>query len=213
MYYHPTSPSRSASITGSHTEHSEGSSSVADEIGIRARLLVFENAVFSVFSDHIADKNGNEVPRYLSVVPKCLLADSIAGVAVLPMQEDKIGLIRVFRHPLGRWSWEAIKGHAEPGESTRDAAARELLEETGYQVAPDHFIDLGIIAPEAGVIQGRSHLFAGVLTATPRRGVTPELGHGEIVFFSQKDIHALIARGEIEDASTLVILLKKQLKQ
>lgn len=164
--------------------------------------------VFSVYADHIADKNGNEVPRYLSVVPKYLLEDSIAGVAVLPVRDGRVGLIRVFRHPLGKWSWEAIKGHAELGEDARDVAARELLEESGFSVAADKFIDLGAIAPEGGVIEGRSRLFVGVLTEPAEEVVTPELGHGDLVFYSQAEIDDLIERGEIEDASTIVLLLK-----
>jgi len=178
------------------------------DITVRARRLVFENTVFSVYADHLADKNGNEVPRYLSVVPKCLLADSIAGVAVLPIRDDRVGLIRVFRHPLAKWSWRAIKGHAEPGEDARNAAARELLEESGFSVAADKFIDLGAIAPEGGVIEGCSHLFVGVLTGNAEKAVTPELGHGELAFFSQDEIVDLIERGEVEDASTVVLLLK-----
>ena len=178
------------------------------EITVRARRLVFENTVFSVYADHIADKNGNEEPQYLSVVPKCLLADSIAGVAVLPVRDGRVGLIRVFRHPLGRWSWEAIKGHAEPGEDARNVAARELFEESGFSVAADKFIDLGAIAPEGGVIEGRSRLFVGVLTEKAEKVVIPELGHGELVFYSQDEIDNLIERGEIEDASTVVLLLK-----
>lgn len=183
------------------------------EITVRARRLVFENTVFSVYADHIADKNGNEVPQYLSVVPKCLLADSIAGVAVLPVRDGRVGLIRVFRHPLGKWSWEAIKGHVEPGEDARDTAARELLEESGFSVVPDNLIDLGAIAPEGGVIEGRSRLFVAVLMEKAGKVVTPELGHGELVFYHQEEIYDLIERGEIEDASTLVILLKMRLKK
>lgn len=178
------------------------------EISVRKRRLVFENSVFTVYADHIADKNGNDVPQYLSVVPKCLLADSIAGVAVLPVRDGRVGLIRVFRHPLGKWSLEAIKGHAEQGEDAREAAARELLEESGFTVEADKFIDLGAIAPEGGVIAGRSRLFVGVLTEHNRKIVTPELGHGELVFYSQDEIDDLIERGEIEDASTVVLLLK-----
>ena len=191
------------------TKEAAGCAHAGDaEITVRARRLVFENTVFSVYADHIADKNGNEVPQYLSIVPKCLLADSIAGVAVLPVRDGKVGLIRVFRHPLGKWSWEAIKGHAEPGENARDVAARELLEESGFSVATDKFIDLGAIAPEGGVIEGRSRLLVGVLTEEAGRVVTPELGQGELVFYSRGEIDDLLERGEIEDASTVALLLK-----
>ena len=208
MYYHPKIlPPKASSVVSTTGE--AGCAHAGDrEITVRARRLVFENKVFSVYSDHVADKNGNEVPQYLSVVPKCLLADSIAGVAVLPVRDGRIGLIRVFRHPLGRWSLEAIKGHAEPGEDARDAAARELLEESGFSVAADKFIDLGAIAPEGGVIEGRSRLFVAVLTEKAEKVVAPELGHGELFFYSRDEIDEFIERGEIEDASTVVLLLK-----
>lgn len=208
MYYHPTILPPNAAPVVSTPEEAGASHAGDSEITVRARRLVFENTVFSVYADHVADKNGNEVPQYLSVVPKCLLANSIAGVAVLPVRDGRVGLIRVFRHPLGRWSWEAIKGHAEPGEDARDAAARELLEESGFSVAANKFIDLGAIAPEGGVIEGRSRLFVAVVTEKAEKIVAPELGHGELVFYSRDAIDDLIERGEVEDASTVVLLLK-----
>lgn len=206
MYYHPTilPPNAVANIQAA----TQPALPSEVEIIVRARRLVFENTVFCVYADHVADKNGNEVRHYLSVVPKCLLDDAIAGVAVLPVHEGKVGLIRVFRHPLGRWSWEAIKGHAEPGEAARDVAARELFEEAGFSVAAETLVDLGAIAPEGGVIEGRSRLFVALLTEKTGKAVTPELGHGEMVFYSQDEIDDLIKRGAIEDASTLVLVYK-----
>jgi hypothetical protein len=47
-----------------------------------------------------------------------------------------------------------------------------------------------------------------VLTEPDEKVVTPELGHGELVFYSQGEIDDLIERGEIEDASTLVLIYK-----
>lgn len=211
MYYYPKMISSNATPLLATAEEAEIEQFSDSEITVHARRLIFENAVFSVYADHISDKKRNEVPCYLSVVPKCLLTDSIAGVAVLPVCDEGIGLIRVFRHPLAKWSWEAIKGHAEPGEDARNVAARELLEESGFSVAADKFIDLGAIAPEGGVIEGRSRLFVGALTGPVEKAVTPELGHGELVFFSQSEIDDLIARGEIEDASTLVAIYKWQI--
>jgi ADP-ribose pyrophosphatase len=206
--YHPTILPPNATPAVSTTEVAGRPQSGDAEITVRARRLVFENTVFSVYADHVADKNGNEVSQYLSVIPKCLLEGAIAGVAVLPIHDGRVGLIRVYRHPLRRWSWEAIKGHAESGEDARDAAARELLEESGFSVTTDKFIDLGAISPEGGVIEGRSRLFVAVLTEKAEKVVAPELGHGEMVFYSQDEIDDLIELGEIEDASTVVLLLK-----
>lgn len=183
------------------------------EINVLSRTRVFENTIFSVFADHIVDKNGHQVERYLSVVPNCLLEGEIAGVAVLPIIEDKVGLIRTFRHPLGKESWEAIKGHVEPGEDVRFSAVRELQEEAGFLVTAEELIDLGAVSPEAGVIKARTRLFAVVVTGRIASVVDGELGHGELAFYNSEEIDKLIAQGEIEDASTLVILLKQRLKQ
>ena len=43
------------------------------EIVTLSRSVVFESTVFSVFADHIVDRNGHQVEGYLSVVPKCLV--------------------------------------------------------------------------------------------------------------------------------------------
>ena len=169
--------------------------------------------MFSVFADHIVDRNGHQVERYLSVVPKCLVDGAIAGVVVLPVNGSKIGLIRVFRHPLDRWSWEAVKGHVEQDEDVRAAAVRELLEESGYLTASEDLIDLGIVAPEAGVIKGRTRLFVAVVTGMSRRAAAGELGHGKMVFYSKEEIDNFIAQGEIEDASTLVTIFKYRFSQ
>ena len=183
------------------------------EIVTLSRSVVFENTVFSVFADHIVDRNGHQVERYLSVVPKCLVDGAIAGVVVLPVNGSKIGLIRVFRHPLDRWSWEAVKGHVEQDEDVRAAAVRELLEESGYLTASEDLIDLGIVAPEAGVIKGRTRLFVAVVTGMSRRAAAGELGHGKMVFYSKEEIDNFIAQGEIEDASTLVTIFKYRFSQ
>ena len=178
------------------------------EINVLSRTRVFENTVFSVFADHIVDKNGHKVERYLSVVPNCLLEGAIAGVAVLPIIEDKVGLIRIFRHPLGKESWEAIKGHVEPDEDVRFSAVRELQEEAGFLVTAEELIDLGAVSPEAGVIKARTRLFAVIVTGKIASVVGGELGHGELAFYNTEEIDKLIAHGEIEDASTLVIIYK-----
>ncbi|MDT4288969.1 NUDIX hydrolase [Methylomonas sp. MO1] len=177
-------------------------------IELLGRQEVFENALFRVYADHVVDSHGNEVPRYLSVVPRCLVDDSVAGVAVLPVAGHAIGLMRVLRHPLQRWSWEVVKGHGEPGESPAAIAERELMEETGLALLTGGLRDLGSLSPEAGVIQARSRLFAALVDAGAAVKVEPEFGHGEFRFFDRSTVLQMIAEGEIEDASSLVLVYK-----
>lgn len=74
---------------------------------------------------------------------------------------------------------------------------RELFKVSGFSVGTGKFIDLGSISAEGGVIEGHSSLFVAVLTEPEEKVLTSELGHGEMVFYSQNKINDLIERGKI----------------
>lgn len=55
--------------------------------------------------------------------------------AVVPVTEDGgLVLVRQWRQPLGAFTLELPSGGVDPGEDLREAAERELLEETGYRM-------------------------------------------------------------------------------
>lgn len=205
MSYSPPA-SCAGKTTEQNTTQQEASTEVAP-ITINSRRLVCENTVYSVFFDHISDAQGREVLNYLSVSPKCQIKNMLTGVSVLPVKDDQLGLIQVFRHPMGRWSWEAPKGFIDLDESPEQAALRELYEETGFELSAENLHSLGQTTPEAGLIIGRIGLYAAMLDANSvPDSVTHELGHGKLEFFDHSQIVKLIAAGQIEDASTLSAL-------
>ncbi len=167
-----------------------------------------ENTVFSVYFDHVSGAGGDDVPHYLSIIPKQATADGITGVCILPVRAGRLGLIRLFRHPLARWGWEVPKGFIDAEESPQQAAIRELVEETGFSVAIESVRLLGTITPESGVIKGRTRLFSAVLgdPVAEQAAISRELGHSKLQFFDRAEIANLIAAGEIEDACTLSTL-------
>jgi 8-oxo-dGTP pyrophosphatase MutT (NUDIX family) len=79
-------------------------------------------------------------------------------VNVIPLTpEGRVVMVRQFRHGVGAVTLETPGGIVDPGESPAQAAARELLEETGYRagsIAP-----LGSVNPNPALFGNRLHAF------------------------------------------------------
>jgi 8-oxo-dGTP pyrophosphatase MutT (NUDIX family) len=56
------------------------------------------------------------------------------AATVLLNDQDEVLLMWRHRFTTDTWNWEIPSGIVEPGESLAEAAAREVMEETGYHV-------------------------------------------------------------------------------
>lgn len=169
------------------------------------RRLAATNSRWRVYFDHLSDSGGNEVQDYLVLEGHHPRADRVTGVDVLPIFGDKILLLRVYRHPLGRELWEVPRGFIDEDESPAEAALRELTEETGLNCATRDLIALGTYAPEPSTMAARGALFvASRCEGVPRRP-SDELGIDAFALFDESDIERLIAAGEIAQAGTLIL--------
>src|SRR5215472_17118768 len=62
----------------------------------------------------------------------------IVGIGIVVIRDDSVLLVRRGKSPnIGAWTLPG--GAQELGETTEQAARRELLEETGLEVGPLHF--------------------------------------------------------------------------
>jgi ADP-ribose pyrophosphatase len=72
--------------------------------------------------------------------------DYVSVIALTPKKEWI--LVRQFRPAVDRFTWEWPGGHVEPGETPRQAAIKELREETGYEA--EHMVLLGELTSDSG---------------------------------------------------------------
>ncbi|MFA1550182.1 NUDIX hydrolase [Actinomadura chokoriensis] len=125
-----------------------------------------------------------------------------AGVAAVD-GDRRVLLIWRHRFIVDRWGWEIPGGRVEPGEDPGEAAARELVEETGYRAGPlRHLLD---VRPSPGVHDGVHHIYrAG---GAERIGEPTDVEAERIEWVPLASVPALAARGEIGSASSLSGLL------
>jgi ADP-ribose pyrophosphatase YjhB (NUDIX family) len=168
------------------------------------RKLVCENSQFHIFFDELTLQGRTTVSDYLVVAPKRVAADLITGVAILPVVDGKIGLIRIYRHPIQQYSWEIPRGFIDQREASASAAGRELKEETGLDCKPEAIRSLAFITPDGGILAARVQLFAAMECAKEREYAPAEIGHRELRFFNIQEVEGMILRSELQDPSTII---------
>jgi ADP-ribose pyrophosphatase len=86
---------------------------------------IYEGKIISLQVDHIELPNGKIATREIVRHP--------GAVCVLALLDDKMLVVEQFRKPLGKSQVELPAGKLERGEDPKEAAGRELEEETGYR--------------------------------------------------------------------------------
>jgi ADP-ribose pyrophosphatase len=131
---------------------------------ILSSTTIYNGPVFGIRRDEVVEPSGVRTTREVITHP--------GSVVVLPVLPDgRILLIQQYRHATRQNLWELVAGRMDPGETPRVAAARELIEETGYRAKSFQvFLD---VFPTPGFLEERMFiLLAEGLTAgeaEPRR--------------------------------------------
>ena len=165
------------------------------------RKDVFKGRIFSVHVDKVRLPNGETSAREV--------IEHGGGAAILALDdENKVLVVTQYRYTFGRTLIEIPAGKLDPGEDPAAAALRELKEETG--VTPDEFTPLGYILPSPGCYSEKLHLYLARGLHTGEQ----HLDHNEFLNVTRIPFDELYNRcmsGEIEDAKTVVAVLKVKL--
>lgn len=165
----------------------------------KSENLVFDGKVLHVYCDDIIRPDG--------VTSKREYSKHLGAVCVVPLTKDnEVICVRQFRYALHRVFLEIPAGKLDfAGEDRREAALRELREETGALC--QSLTHIGDIIPSPAICTERISMYlAEGLSFTDT-----EFDDGEFIEIVKIPLSALvdmIMSGEVEDAKTQAAILK-----
>jgi len=167
-------------------------------LAITKRAVVYSTPWFELLARNVDDDPN---PYYALSLP-----DYVCVVALTA--DDQILLVRQFRPAVERRTLELPAGVVDKGESPEAAAARELIEETGYKA--DSLELLGQLNPDTGRLSNKQWCFFAS-GARPIGEFKPEAGI-EVVKLPRTRLASLIKPGELDHALHLGCLMLASLK-
>ncbi|NBH24561.1 NUDIX hydrolase [Lachnospiraceae bacterium] len=162
-----------------------------------SRDLVAHGAIIDYYQDTIQVPNGNVV--------KWDFIGHNGAAAVVPVDDKgRLILVRQYRNALDRYTLEIPAGGLNDNEPTKDAAARELTEETGYTAGKiellltirttvafcNEKIDIYLAT---GLVPGKQHLDEDEYIRTGA--------------YTVEELTEKIYAGEIQDSKTVAAIL------
>jgi ADP-ribose pyrophosphatase len=159
-----------------------------------------------VFSGRVIEVNVERVELPNGTTAALEIVRHPGGAAVLALDTDnRVCLLRQFRHAVGGWVWELPAGKIDNREPPLDTARRELEEEAG--VAAQSWQSLGDYLSSPGVFTEVVHLFlATQLTRLPPRPEEHEVL--EVHWRPYSDVLQMARSGELRDGKSLVAVFR-----
>jgi 8-oxo-dGTP pyrophosphatase MutT (NUDIX family) len=163
-----------------------------------AHEIVADYRVFSVErSRAISPDDGGEHAFYR--------IRSTEWTQIVPVTKDqKIVLVRQYRHGAGRLTLEIPGGLVDAGENPREAAMRECLEETGYRARDA--VSLGVLSPNPALFANRLHGYLATDVELERAIKNEGTEQTEVVLVAVRDVPGMILSGEIDHALVVATL-------
>jgi ADP-ribose pyrophosphatase len=173
----------------------------AESVQKRARILksktIYRGKVVELKVEQVVEPGDARTTREVVVH-----AGSVVVVPRLP--DGRLILVRQYRHAVKETLWELVAGGMERGETPRQSARRELMEEAGYRARV--LKPLLEFYPSPGILSEKMHLVEAS-DLVPSKGQPDADERIEVGFFTVSKVKEMIRNNEIRDGKTLVGIL------
>jgi 8-oxo-dGDP phosphatase len=172
---------------------------VADDVEqtrwtIHGDRLVDENPHIRLSIASVELPDGTEFEQYVMRMRKCVMT------VVLDESGTRVLLVWRHRFIIDRWVWELPGGYVDPAEDTATAAAREVVEETGYRPRSVEYVMS--FQPIIGSADSEQAIY---LAHGADKVGDPDGNETEAVkWFPLDETPAMIAEGQIAGAATII---------
>ncbi len=166
---------------------------------VKSSRKVYDNYYLKVYED-VLDLAGREKlyirarrPDYCTIVP--FTADG------------RILTIKSYRHLVDSWQVEVPSGFIDGGETPRQAAVRELEEETGYRAKK--IVNIGSYTLDYSMFAQVGNVFAAYgIQKSGRQRLGRMEKISKIEFVTVEKVKAMLLRGRILNAASMVALYR-----
>jgi ADP-ribose pyrophosphatase len=154
---------------------------------------IHKGKIFSLWGGQVVLDNGKVAVREYIRHP--------GGVAIVPVIDDKVILIRQFRISIERELIELPAGRLEHDEEPMDCAARELEEEIGYRA--HKLIPIASYFATVGNSNEKMHLFLALDLEKTERRLEVDERIREVVI-PLEVVKEKLAHQEFDDSKTII---------
>ncbi len=167
---------------------------MSNDSSLLKRTTHFRGRVVTLTVDEVLLPNGHRAELEIIHHP-----GGAAAVAIDDQQ--RVCLLRQYRHAASGWVWELPAGKLEPNEPPLLTAQRELVEEAGTQAA--RWESLGQTVPSPGVLTEVVHLFLAT-QLQPAQAALEAAEVLEIHWLPLQQAFEWAMNGTINDAKTVI---------
>lgn len=132
------------------------------------------------------------------------IVEHSGGAAVLCVKDGKVALVKQFRYAYGEEIYEIPAGKLNVGENPRDAAQRELQEETG-RIAKELRL-LFTLYPSPGYTNEKIYIYEAIGVSEGKQK-PDEDEFLSVEFLPLEQVREMVLNGKINDAKTIAAIL------